>query len=137
MIAVELLIRRTGSSVYNRRETWPERLAGALETGCRRRTWSMISDETVVRRNPSVESRGLGEEGGAVLLHVGTGAYHGTNDVGALIWEILEEPKSFGTLLARLRDQLEETPPTLAEEIAEFLDELAERELVLLEPQTS
>lgn len=97
----------------------------------------MISDETVVRRNPSVESRDLGEEGGAVLLHVGTGAYHGTNDVGALIWEILEEPKSFGTLLARLRDQLEETPPTLAEEIAEFLDELAERELVLLEPQTS
>ena len=97
----------------------------------------MIDEETIVRRNPKVESRGLGEEGGAVLLHVGTGAYHGTNDVGAMIWDALEEPMSFGALLSDLRDQLEETPPNLAEEIAEFLDELAQRELVLLEPEAS
>jgi hypothetical protein len=39
----------------------------------------MIDDATVVRRNATVEYRSLGDEGGGVLLHVGTGAYHGLN----------------------------------------------------------
>jgi hypothetical protein len=95
----------------------------------------MISDDTVVRRNPRVESRAMGEESGAVLLHLGSGAYHGTNDVGAVIWEILAEPKSFGSLLEELRRRLDETPPTLVEEIGSFLEELAERDLILLETQ--
>jgi hypothetical protein len=91
----------------------------------------MISEETVIGRNPRVESRGLGEEGGAVLLHVGTGAYHGTNDVGAMIWEALEKPKTFGALIGHLRKNLEETPSTLAEEISGFLEDLRERDLVV------
>jgi hypothetical protein len=93
---------------------------------------AMISDVTVLRRNPRVESRGLGEEGGAVLLHLGTGAYHGTNDVGAVIWEVLAEPMSFGALLDQVRAKMEDTPPTLEDEIRQFLQELVERDLVLV-----
>lgn len=90
----------------------------------------MIGDTTIIQRNPRVESRGLGEEGGAVLLHLGSGAYHGTNDVGALIWELLVEEMTFAALLDRLRERLDEAPPTLAEEIGGFLEELRERDLV-------
>lgn len=92
----------------------------------------MISDTTIVRRNARVEYRDLGEEGGAVLLHLGTGAYHGVNDVGALVWGILGEAMTFGALLGQLRPQLEDVPPTLTDEILGFLEELAERDLVVL-----
>jgi hypothetical protein len=72
----------------------------------------------------------MGEGEGGVLLHLDTAAYHGLNEVGALIWRLLEEPKAFDTLLQELRDQLQEVPPQFEEEIGQFLDELAERGLV-------
>jgi hypothetical protein len=72
----------------------------------------------------------MGEGEGGVLLHLDTAAYHGLNEVGALIWRLLEEPKAFDTLLQELRDQLQELPPQFEEEIGQFLDELAERGLV-------
>jgi hypothetical protein len=90
----------------------------------------MIEATTVLRRNPRVEYRSMGEGEGGVLLHLDTAAYHGLNEVGALIWRLLEEPKAFDTLLQELRDQLQEVPPQFEEEIGQFLDELAERGLV-------
>jgi hypothetical protein len=92
----------------------------------------MIEATTVLRRNPRVEYRSMGEGEGGVLLHLDTAAYHGLNEVGALIWRLLEEPKAFDTLLQELRDQLKEVPPQFEEEIRQFLGELAERGL--LEP---
>lgn len=98
----------------------------------------MIDRATVFRRNPRVEFRELGEEGGAVLLHLETGAYHGTNEVGALVWDMLGEGgMAFGALVDRLRSELEETPEDLESEISEFLDELAGRHLVLREEPTA
>jgi len=92
----------------------------------------MIDRATVIRRNPRVEFRELGEEGGAVLLHLETGAYHGTNEVGALIWDFLgDQGMAFGALVERLRSELEETPEGLESEISEFLEELATRNLIL------
>ena len=91
----------------------------------------MIDPATVIRRNPRVEFRELGEEGGAVLLHLETGAYHGTNEVGAMVWDLLgEQGMAFGALVERLRSDLEETPESLESEISEFLDELATRGLI-------
>jgi hypothetical protein len=90
----------------------------------------MIEATTVLQRNPRVEYRSMGEGEGGVLLHLDTAAYHGLNEVGALIWRLLEEPKAFDTLLQELRDQLKEVPPQFEEEIRQFLGELAERGLV-------
>jgi hypothetical protein len=72
----------------------------------------------------------MGEGEGGVLLHLDTAAYHGLNEVGALIWRLLEEPKAFDTLLQELRDRLQELPPQFEEEIGQFVDELAQRGLV-------
>jgi hypothetical protein len=90
----------------------------------------MIEATTVLRRNPRVEYRSMGEGEGGVLLHLDTAAYHGLNEVGALIWRLLEEPKAFDTLLQELRDRLQQVPPQFEEEIGQFVDELAERGLV-------
>jgi hypothetical protein len=90
----------------------------------------MIEATTVLRRNPRVEYRSMGEGEGGVLLHLDTAAYHGLNEVGALIWRLLEEPKAFDTLIQELRDRLQKVPPQFEEEIGQFLGELAERGLV-------
>jgi hypothetical protein len=90
----------------------------------------MIEATTVLRRNPRVEYRSMGEGEGGVLLHLDTAAYHGLNEVGALIWRLLEEPKAFDTLLQELRDRLQDPPPHFEEEIGQFVSELAERDLV-------
>jgi hypothetical protein len=94
----------------------------------------MIEATTVLRRNPRVEYRSMGEGEGGVLLHLDTAAYHGLNEVGALIWRLLEEPKTFDTLLQELRDRLQELPPQFEEEIGQFVDELAQRGLVEAAP---
>jgi hypothetical protein len=94
----------------------------------------MIHTTTLLRRNPRVESRSMGEGEGGVLLHLDTAAYHGLNEVGVLIWSLLEEQKPLDVLLQELRDQLQEVPPGFEDEIRQFLDDLAERDLILTEP---
>jgi Coenzyme PQQ synthesis protein D (PqqD) len=91
----------------------------------------MIEETTVLRRNPRVEYRSMGEGEGGVLLHLDTAAYHGLNEVGALIWRLLEEPKPFDVLLRELRGELQEVPSRFEDEIRQFLSELAERDLIL------
>jgi len=91
----------------------------------------MIQDTTVLRRNPRVEYRSMGEGEGGVLLHLDTAAYHGLNEVGALIWRLLEEPRPLDVLLRELRGELQEVPSRFEDEIRQFLSELAERDLIL------
>ena len=93
----------------------------------------MIQETTVLRRNPRVEYRSMGEGEGGVLLHLDTAAYHGLNEVGALIWRLLEEPKPSDLLLRELRGELQEVPSRFEDEIRQFLSELAERDLILTE----
>jgi hypothetical protein len=91
----------------------------------------MIEETTVLRRNPRVEYRSMGEGEGGVLLHLDTAAYHGLNEVGAVIWRLLEEPKPFDVLLRELRGELQDVPSRFEDEIRQFLSELAERDLIL------
>jgi hypothetical protein len=91
----------------------------------------MIEETTILRRNPRVEYRSMGEGEGGVLLHLDTAAYHGLNEVGGEIWRLLEEPKPFDVLLRELRGELQDVPSRFEDEIRQFLSELAERDLIL------
>jgi Coenzyme PQQ synthesis protein D (PqqD) len=88
---------------------------------------------TVIARNPRVEFQGLADGEGGVLLHLNTAAYHSVNEVGATIWRLVDSI-TFADLLGQLRDRLEDVPPTFDQEIAEFVDDLAARDLVVFEP---
>ena len=64
------------------------------------------------------------------MLHLDTAQYHGVNSVGAAIWELSEDGPSYGTLLARLRDNLEDSPADLPDDVEAFLTDLSERGLI-------
>lgn len=92
-----------------------------------------IRPSTLLRRNPRVEYRSLGEEESGVLLHLDTAAYHGLNPVGALTWSLIEDGITFEALLDRLRQELNDLPDTFEGEIAGFLGQLAQRDLIYKE----
>jgi Coenzyme PQQ synthesis protein D (PqqD) len=87
---------------------------------------------TTVRRNPRVVYRSLLEGQGGVLLQLDTGAYHGVNHTGSLIWELLDTEHSLTALLVELRVRLETVPETFDAEIEAFLNDLTERDLLLV-----
>ena len=90
----------------------------------------MTEQSSVLRRNPRVEYRTLADEGG-VLLHLDTASYHGVNEVGALVWELLEGV-TLDQLIGLLHLQLEDLPPSFEDEIRTYVSELVERDLILV-----
>lgn len=90
--------------------------------------------DSKVRRNPQVVARDLSEGEGGVLLHMETGQYHGVNPVGLAIWELIDDDGStVGDLVERLRDRVDEPPPSLESDVVEFLEGVGERNLVVVE----
>jgi len=83
----------------------------------------------MIRKNPQVVYRALAGEGG-VLLHLESGAYHGLNEIGTLIWSLLDDGKTFDELVAEVREQLLDPPDDLSGEVERFLADLRERDLL-------
>ena len=94
----------------------------------------MIDESTMIRRSPRVEFRELGEEGGAVLLHLRDGRLPRDERGRCADQQLLgDDGLPFGVLVEQLRAQLDDAPDEMASEISEFLDDLASRELILRE----
>jgi len=97
----------------------------------------VIKATSTVRRSPRAVHRRLSGEEGAVILHLDTAAYHGLNQVGSLIWELIgDEGTVMGQLVAQLRAQLAEAPADLEDHVLEFLEALAERDIVLVDQES-
>ena len=73
-------------------------------------------------------------DGTGVLLNLDTAGYHGLNRLGALIWTLLGSGMSFGQLVNEVRSRVQNEPPELQDDVAEFLDGLRQRDLVLVAP---
>jgi Coenzyme PQQ synthesis protein D (PqqD) len=81
-------------------------------------------------RNENVAFRRLAEGEGGVLLQLESGEYHGINEVGCLIWELLDGERTVEAVAVALRDGIEDAPPDLIDEVIVFLDSLSARDLV-------
>jgi hypothetical protein len=92
----------------------------------------MLHSDTVIRRNPRVAHRELGDEG-SVLLHLDSTAYHGLNPIGTFVWHTIGEGTTLDALLGHLGTELKDAPDDLRYEIVEFLSALSERELILVD----
>lgn len=88
-----------------------------------------MGTDAPIRKNPQVVYRPLAGEGG-VLLHLESGAYHGLNEIGTLIWGLLDEDTTVQALVADLREHLLDPPEDLDGEVERFLADLRERNLL-------
>lgn len=90
-----------------------------------------MENDRPLRRNPDVAFRELAEGEGGVLLHLVSGSYHGLNDVGALVWELVDGKKTSADLVEAVRERVDDPPPTLEAEVAHFIAALRARDLVI------
>lgn len=67
-----------------------------------------------------------------VMMSVEEGKYIGLNDVGARIWELLDEPQPREALEARLLEEFEVTPEACRSEVDAFLAKLVEHRAIAL-----
>ena len=81
-----------------------------------------------IRRNPQVVYRELAG-GGGVLLHLESGAYHGLNETGSLIWDLVDGERA-SRRCRGLRQRLDDAPDDLGAETERFLADLRERDLI-------
>jgi hypothetical protein len=91
-----------------------------------------IERDQMIRPNPRSTFRELAEGSGGVLLHLDTAAYHGLNEIGVAIWSLIQPGITFGALVDTLRSQITDAPAALDDDVATFLDDLRQRDLVLI-----
>jgi hypothetical protein len=89
-----------------------------------------VKADEVVRRSERAVFRELAGNEGGVLLHLDTGAYHGLNPTGTLIWNLIGDGSTFANLVEGLRSQLTDTPADLEADVEAFVQDLLERDLL-------
>jgi hypothetical protein len=67
---------------------------------------------------------------GGVVLHLGSGQYHGVNTVGALIWGLMDGSRTVPQIASALAELVEQPPAELEYDVAAFVSDLRERGLV-------
>jgi Coenzyme PQQ synthesis protein D (PqqD) len=90
----------------------------------------MIQRDTKLRRAPQVVYREIEGDGG-VLLHLESGQYHGVNQTGLTVWELLDGERTVAEVIAEFRARVDEPPAALARDLTKFLDGLSARRLTL------
>jgi hypothetical protein len=83
-----------------------------------------------IRRNEDVVYRDLAAGEGAVLLHVESGAYHGLNRTGSLIWSLIDGERTRDQIVGEVRAQLDDPPGAIGDDVNHFLDDLRRRNLI-------
>jgi len=83
-----------------------------------------------ITRNEEVVYRDLAAGEGAVLLHVGSGAYHGLNGTGSLVWSLIDGDRTRDDIVREVRACFEDPPSGIDRDVDGFLDELRRRNLI-------
>ena len=91
-----------------------------------------MESDHVVRRNGRAVFRELAEGEGSVLLHLDSGAYHGLNPIGTLIWTLIGDGSSLEDLVDAVGSELTDLPAELRADVVAFIEDLAQRDLLTL-----
>jgi hypothetical protein len=78
--------------------------------------------------SPSVASEII--DGEAVIMHLGSGQYFSTQDVGGVIWGMIEEGRPLDEMLDALGARYDAEPAAIAAALDGFLRELERHELI-------
>ena len=82
---------------------------------------------TIVVSKEQVSSR-LGDE--AAILSLKNGVYYGLNPVGARVWNLIQQPRTFAELSSILASEYDVEAPRLKSDLRNLIAQLAEQRLV-------
>ena len=85
-----------------------------------------------VQHNERAVFRDLAQDEGGVLLHLDTGAYHGINPIGVVIWNAIGDGSKLEDLVEAVRRRVTDTPDDLEADVVAFVEDLVQRDLLAL-----
>ena len=94
----------------------------------------LVNRATRISAAPHAAFRRLAGAGGGVLLHLKSTAYFEVNEMGATVWELVQDKITFVELVNRVRALVPDPTTGLENDIARFVDDLTSRDLVVVEP---
>jgi len=89
---------------------------------------TVISQESVVVAAKDHFSCPLGDD--TIILDVKAGLYFSLDNVGALVWQLIQQPKTVKEVRQTLLDTYEVEPAVCERDLVTLLNELATRNLV-------
>lgn len=89
---------------------------------------TQISSNAIISANPDQIASEL--DGEAVILNMTTGIYYGLNTVGARIWALIQQPKSFEFLHHTLIEEYDVSPEVCKEDLLTIISDMARANLV-------
>ena len=97
-------------------------------------TTTISKDTTVVATPEQVSSDLAGE---SVILNLKTGMYFGLNEVGASVWNLLQQPRSVTDICTQILDEYEVDSEQCERDILTLLNELIESDLIEIKDAAS
>ena len=67
------------------------------------------------------------------MLKLDSGAYHGLNETGSLLWELIAEGIMLPELVEQFRHRVDDPPGDVAAAVALFVEDLRQRGLLVVE----
>lgn len=74
-------------------------------------------------------------DGEAILINISTGLYHSMDDVGAVVWELIQEGHSLAQISECLAARYDAPLETIKADIERLGDELLQRNIVVLDSE--
>lgn len=87
-----------------------------------------ISTTAIISTAPEQIASELGGE--AVILNLATGMYYGLNEVGARVWELIQQPCTFDSIFHTLLTEYDVDPDLCKQDLTKILVEMKEAHLV-------
>ncbi len=94
-----------------------------------------ISSTAIITSTQNQLSSELANE--AVILNLDSGIYYGLNEVGARIWELVQQPCSFGELHSVLTAEYDVSSDDCKQDLTKVLLDLERAKLVEVRDETS
>lgn len=91
----------------------------------------MITKDSRIVAIKKQVSTDLGGE--VAILQLRSGIYYSLNEVGARIWELVQEPHSVNDILSALLDEYEVAPEECERDLLGILEELQAEKLIQVE----
>jgi len=89
-----------------------------------------VTDQTLVIAEDGVVASDLG--GDMVLLDINASTYYGLNDVGASVWQLVQQHRRVDEIHAMLLEEYEVDPARCKKDLIRLLESLHARRLIRL-----
>jgi len=110
-------------------------IAGALVDGGVLSMERLLSERSTVVAAKNQVSCSLAEE--AVVLDLKAGVYYGLNEVGARVWNLIQEPRNVSEIRDAILREFDIDPNLCERDLLVLLRDLAGKELIKVDDETA